>query len=813
MKRIKNESIVKLISALEEKYKDSSEFVLISSITNSPDEVEYILNNTDLFFAASKSRIILTHWLCEEVRQIYEQVNYDSIDLANEAYEKLRKHFHTKAFNKAEFLKIFNSEKKTILSYEEFLKIEQRIVNTYNNIVPNDMKLSTINHIYVTKKDEQIDLIKEFEEFLPKQRQEEILYERACGVTLDVIGEKFEITRERARQIEIKPKALIERWMDSRHKEIINAVNGNILLIPEKAVEFFGERKWTILKYAAKNNKNKFSDWHYIKELDTICYGSELYNTIFKELEKASKTNKSVSDVTNDIKEKYSFFTEKILREFCSNSNFHIYDEKIYDGKLNIGESIIIAAENKYSDGIDIGNKETLTDFADYLNKTFKLNVKPDRALTARIQDLLIMSDNTVYKSQKFINSTKELDDLIKNYINSLEDDRTTYQQMYDNLPKDILKKNGINTYSGLHGYIKKHEDNLGIISLRYYVCKKETKELLSSGFFIKLTNWLKEKNRPVPLDEILQEFDGWTEMYPKYAMLYFPQIVQWEKNVYLNLDIINTSKEFINIAKNTIKESIDNDLKYTNIYIIYKKLSPVLEKYFTDITLDENKLYHILKYHLNDDFVFTKPHIVSKELNVKEFTTEDLINSIIGNGHSVLKSDISDGINKYYGEKNSSLALALQKVLKDFIRIEPNKYFRKSKIKLSKKNISEIENFVEKHLVNDKYLVAEKLSDFSELPKTNFKWTSWGLCEIIRLYSNKFDVLSKRNNIMVNTMVIVKKDEFKTKESLLTYILNNEYKGNHSEEAVAKFVKDLGMFSNSSAIKDVKEEINFEIY
>ena len=80
------------------------------------------------------------------------------------------------------------------------------------------------------------------------------------------------------------------------------------------------------------------------------------------------------------------------------------------------------------------------------------------------------------------------------------------------------------------------YEKELDLISLRYYICKKETKELQSKGFFAKFADYLLEKKVPVEIDEILSNFDGWSEMYLKYSMLYFPEIVQWSKNTYFNL-------------------------------------------------------------------------------------------------------------------------------------------------------------------------------------------------------------------------------------------------------------------------------------
>lgn len=817
-----NKSIIKIISALEEKHSEGNPYQSLTDISLSEEELKLIEKRTDIFFMASKARVLLVHWICESIRNVYEQVNFEAIDISNETYEALRKDFNTKAFKKSKLLELFNCSKNHYMPYEDFVKYEQKYISAYNEIVPEDAQLSTITHIFVPKKDKAVNFHKEIKDIIKKERQEKILYARAKGMTLDAVGKLYKITRERARQIEIKPKALIERWMEKRHQDIIDSLDREILINNIAAGKLFGEKYWSILKYAAMDHKNKVSNWHYIEELDTIIYSDDnrLYSDISDALSAAAKKNASAESVVIKLNNMgYDYISIEHIKEFCKNSQtFYLYDDKVYDHKLNVGKSILIAAETKYKDGIDIGSQEKIEEFAKYINDTYGLNVKANRALTARIQDVLIMSDKTVYKSPKFIKITDDLNALITNKVNSLSSDRTTYQLLYESLPQDVLKNNGIMNYSGLHGYIKKHEEELGIISLRYYVCKADTQELLSKGFFQEFVEWTKKVGRPVSFNEVTDKFKGWTGMYPKYAMLYFPEIVQWKKDTYINLDIIKISDANVAIMERLLDKCLNNDIKYTNSYIVSKELKALLPEFFqeNDIT-EDSQVFHILKYYFRNSnkYFFAKPHIVSSKHGFDEFTTETLINLIIGKGDSVLKSKITDGIKKYYGEKNSSLALALQKVLSDFIRIDSNQYFRKSKLRFSKNDIAEIEEYVESLFGGKKYIIPENITNFSLLPKAPFKWNSWSLCEVVRIYlPDKYNVLNKRSNIIQNTMVIVRtEDGFDSKESLVDYLLINEYTGSHKINDVEKYIKDLGLYSNSFQIENIRGGIHFEFY
>ena len=811
-----NKELLNIICQLEDKHDETQSFVLLTDLTITPSTENLIIENTDIFFMASRSRLLLVHWVIEEVREIFEKANFESLEISNEVYEKLRTVFNTKAFNRTRLLQLFKCENsKTILNYEQFLKIESDLIDKYNSFVTNDMKLSKINHVYILPKNNTVDYKKEISEFLKKPRQEELISLRAKGLTLDEVGERFDITRERARQIEIKPKALIERWLEDNHEALLKDLGKNIIINPKKANTYFGTNIWEIIKYTIMSNRNKISNWYYIKELNTIAYSknNQFYKDMIDLVKDACCKNKEISDLLTTIHEcGYNFVDESILKEFVKHSSYKLYGTKLFAGKLSIGDSIVVAAETEYSNGVNIGDKKELAKFADYLNKTFELDVKVNRALTARIQDVLIMSGNAIYKSPKFILSTKELDDVINTYIANMSDDRTTYQSLFEELPNDLLNKHGIYNHSGLHGYIKKHEDDLNVISLRYYVCKKNTEELLSKGFFVKLANWLLDKKCPVKMDEILKEFPDWTNMYPKYAMIYFPEIVQWDKQTYYNIKSINLTDEELNLLDNLIKELTQNELKYTNIYILYNKAKTQLGGLLESKKIDnENKLYQVIKYYLqNKNIVFSKPHILKDRTNITDYSTEDLINEVIGRKDIVSKTWLKINVYKYYGERNSSLSLAFHKVLKDYLRLDEDKYVKSSRVKFNKNEIQEINNFIIKNMQDGKYVIPSKIT-FADLPQCSYKWSSWLLCDIIKKYNMSFKVLNRKKNAIFNTMIIVKDTDtnFNSREDIFEYCLQKDFKNKPSDEELLKYTKSLGIYPSNVSLEDIEESVN----
>lgn len=811
---MERQQVIRLIKTLETRYKTDKSFIPLSTIAESTEDANYILNGNGLFFAVSKSRIIMIHWLCREIRRVYESVSFVPIDFGNEVYEALRLAFKTRALNKAKLLSIFDIKNNKIIPFEVFEEYESKYIKIYNGIVPNEMKLPEIKHIFIPDRTKAEDLNEELDKILNRNRVFDVLHSRAKGETLDSIGSRYGITRERARQIEIRPRELVERWMDKRSSQLIAIFGGDIIANNKKAKEYFGEDKWQILKYCAGTKESqKFSSWSYIPELDTICYSKTINENLDDILQSCADKNKSIDYTISKLKESgINITNEKILNKVCNSRKIHIYDGDLYPNKLNVGKGIIAAVTTEFKDGINISDKEQMKKFAEYMNEKYGLSVKPDRALTARIQDILVMSGKATYKSPDYIYPSKALDTAIKNYVESISDDRINYKTVFNEIDKDLMKECGITTFQGLHGYIKKNEKRIGVISLRYYVCKAGVTALKSKDFFEKFYNWLKDLGRPAGLDEILDNFDGWNDMYPKYAMLYYPQIVQWGQGTYMNMDVFNIPEDIIEKARKVLIENMNNKIHYTNSYILTAQLKNKVPDFINNpLVKNESHVFNLAKYYLYDDkILFTKPHIVSKDaIGGKEFfTTEDFIYLIIGKKNQICKPELMKEVLRCYGQKNSSLCLGVQHILKDFIRIDTDQYFKKSAIKISNDDINKIDEFIEKHMANDMYIVPDKLCDFSELPKLQFRWNSWALCSVIEMFSKKYKTLYKRNNIMQNCIVVVEKNSvYKTREQLAAYILTNMYDGPRDRDSIAKHLRSLGLFAQTINFNEIEAE------
>jgi hypothetical protein len=540
--------LAKIISIFENHYSQNKTYMLLhqTSISNefTYEEINMIFNNPSIFFAASKSRIVLVHWICKYVREVFEKYEFSDIEIPTETYEIIRNNFNTKAFNRNDFCKLFNCEKKSLLSYDEFIELEQFYIDEYNKNVSKENKLSSLTHISIKKTPTKPNLSKEFLDFIKDEKTKRILLLRKSGKTLDEVGTEMKLTRERVRQIESKPKMLIARWMNANIKELEESLCQNKIIDDKKAAKLFTADGLEILKYVFKTT-NESTSWSYIEPLNIIiCDENHNFVNYLKELVEQFKEKEF--DLENDFLSKiyeknYTFFTKEYAAKFLEANNFNVFNNEVHYGKMTIAKAVVLAAQTISSGNVKITNKKSLQEFADYINENYGLNVKADRALSTRIQDILVMVDKATYSAPDNI---KISDKIIKNickYVKEMKNDRISYSALYNIFEKD-LKNTSITNHYALHGALRFYEQENDYMCLRYYICKQEVSNIQSKSYFEKLPKLLKEKGI-LNSNQIKAEIPEWNDMYIKYAIIYYPEVVRWDDDTFINLDTIKISK------------------------------------------------------------------------------------------------------------------------------------------------------------------------------------------------------------------------------------------------------------------------------
>jgi len=799
-------NIGELIAMFEDEYNKGNGFINLRT-NGDADKRQIIESNPDIFYMASKSRAVLVRWICEIIREMFAPYgNNSDINIATEAYDEIREKLSTKALNRETLCSLFGCQKNSsIISYEDFIEYEKKYISEYNKYAFE----KKVIEVEMPKK--VIDIYSELDNILHNKREAEVLKQRSQGITLDVIGSALNVTRERARQIEIKPRQRLRRWLEHRADKLVEKLCENNLIIESKAITMLGESKWKIIKYVVSAESGDYK-WNYIKDIDAVIFdNASKFNAIAEETLKHIRKSNAVSDFVEKMNQAgYLFVNSDIAKKYLNNKNFNTFGETVVEGKMTIGKATIATVNKYFPEGITLSDEKELKKFADILNEQYSLNVKPNRALTTRMQGVLVMCGKAKYCTKEKLTISEELLLKISNYINNeVEQDRILYRILFDKFEKE-LKAEGINNYHALHGILKENEYKCKIICIKHYVCKNITKNVLSENYFKSFEQWLIEKNRPVAASEIFEKFKDWNLTTIKQAMGYYRNIVKWDDETYFNTKCLKITDTEVEKLSEILCQATNNKYHYISSYLLYSKIQKeapeILRKY--NITT-EKQAYYVVQNIFADKYVFRRPHI-SADLSRTSFSTDDLVRMASGNKARINKLEMINVLAKYYGERNSSLSLAIQKHLSNYIRINGNEYFRKDKIKFNTADIAKINNFIKKNLIKETILLPAKITDFSELPEIACGWNSWVLCEMVDFLNLPYTKIEKKNAPSQNNMTIIlsNNSNITNKDEALRWLMKNDYNESRDKSAYL-YAKKTGMYHTNLTSEEVSHKLN----
>lgn len=814
-----NEAISRIVSLFGKQYESSPSYVAIneSPIKESLNEedIGIIYENPQIFFQASKSRIVLTTWIVDHLRQLFEDYGFSDIDISTEAYEYIRSQFKTTAFNKKRFLMLFKCEDNLILSYDNFIDIEQEVISIFNKNVSQENSHPLITHIKIKKPKEKSNIYTDFKNILKDEKTFNVILQRAQGKTLEEVGKLMNVTRERVRQIESLPKNAIERWLSINEKQLLQNICEKNILNKKKLISYLGPDNVNILKYVIQSfNKKSNVKWNYISEIDEIIYDKDnkfynIANNLINNIE--GKTNALSYFIEELNKENYEFMDEKYADKFLKARNFNIINNTAHFGKITIAKAIELAAEDFVPGGIHITDNDELKLFAESIEKKYGIKVTPGKAFSTRIQDILILIDKATYGPPTIVNVDEKIIKEIDAYINNMPNERISYQCIYNEFKKKLNKTSNIDNQYFLHGILRFYEEKYNYKCLRYYICKKDISNTKSKSYFQKLPELLSENGGTMETSEIINAIPEWNEMYIRYALNYYPEVVQWNKNTYINLNSFKfTDKEKEDI-KNVLEVALNNKYKYTSSYIIYssakEQIPTILSQYNID---DEKKLFNIVQYLFNDLYKFRKPHILDNNKIKDSFSTDDLVRMVAGKSSIINKKDLVKDIVELYGNKNSSLNLSLQRVLSNYTRIGQYIYIRNDKFIVDEETIKDVKTFIKENMIKGTALIPQKVDDYSGLKRIfDTRWSQWLLVAIADKYLPEYVKLPNESNSSIHALspIVKANSNIKTRDELAKWLLKNDYDGQMENDSIINYLKTVGLYNSKIDITSIRED------
>lgn len=799
--------LTELVKKVQSTYGEDKKFASLSVF--SLNEVELMKQEPKIFFFASGSRVILILDILKNARSLFEKYNYSDIVVSVELYNYAREYFNTKALNKTSYSELW--ENKKVLSYNDFLNIENKYIEIFNQ--KTNIHSPTVTHINFKAEEIDKNIIEELDAILSNKRHRKILTLRSQGQTLDKVGEEIGVTRERIRQLELFPKKNLLRWLNANSKQIRRSFCLNNRLLEDRVCNKLGRDVWEIIKYVIKTSKNvNANNWYYFEILDCYFYypGCKDINEV-KEIFRKEEKVFVECNIFSEAKEKFinnlkhtgfDFIDEELIEQYLESDDFRIYNEKTYNKRLTLGQSIKMVVMTDFPNGVNLMNKKELSELYKLLEKRYDLHSCKGRALAARAEDVLVMRNRGIYDLPERVKCSEKLKEEIISYILSIKENMLPYTILFEQMKDKLEKDSNIDNPYYLHGVLKEWaKTDKRINCLRYYVSKTSSSETKSEAFFQQLRDYLLKKGRPVSVEEIMEDLPSWNLSYIKYSQLYFDDIIPWGPTAFAHKDALTLPKNDLTKIDKILNKLTANDFGYTSIYLLHSEIEAKFPSFLKKYLITNNSnLFYLISQNLSKKYFFNNPHIVNNP-SLKAYTEKDFVRNLLKE-KIINKKDALNTIQRYFGKPNTLFSKALGEGLMDFYKIGPNLYISKKEININDNKLNEIKTFVSNHIIQNTFLLPLHLNteDFAELPDIGCEWSPWLLCEIVKNYDLGFVVVKNKDVQQRNLIlgIVTKKSNIKTKDELFRWLMENDYNGSRTKHEIIKYARKTGLFGNS---------------
>ena len=800
-------NLKEVVLKIQKKKTGDSDLISVNGFQ--PEELIIMRDNPDVFFFATKARVILVVDVMLSTRELFSQNKYSNLSISMDLYQYLRDKYSTKAFNKPDFAALFNSPGS--LTYMDFVVAEEKYIRRLFDILDNESCFVSLP---------ERDIEAELRSILSNRKQYEVLKCRSSGITLDAAGNIFGVTRERIRQIESAPKKNIVKWLNISSSNILEKYCVDSRIDVDKLKASLNEELSNILLYVIRTTKhNPENHWFYLAVVDSYFYSPD-----FSDIEEVITSIKNIdvnfdgSGSFEDIKEKFAyamrnaglkFFTADMVEPYLENKDFRITGQKTYNRRITLGDGIKLVVKNDFPNGIRLSNKEDVEKAYQILENRYDVHSCKGRALVTRMQSVLIMRGRTTYDIEERIVCPEDLKEKILNYIYTMEEDRIPYSALYKEFQTELKKRSNIDNHYYLHGVVRLWTENdEDIVCLQYYVCRTTNSDIpRSKEYFKKFSEYLIEKARPVDVNEILNDFPHFNKMYVKYAMIYYDNIVSWGPGAYADKNSVKVSDEDSPKFKEILDKLTDNPYKYVSSYTAIDNLKTSFPEFLSKYMITSiYTLSNIISATYPDYFV-NNPHILHD--SVKSFTVDDLVERVFS-GEIIDKRECLRILKGLYGKTNTTFSESIRSRMEKYAKIAPGKYILKELVALDAAGIDSLKRFVSSKIIDDKYYLPYNTKNFNGLPTLCVDWSPYLLCELVKIYDIGYIVVKnakiQQDNLILG--IVTKKSGITTKEELFRYLYFNVYDGPRSDEALIRYARKTGLFGNSFVENSVRQMV-----
>lgn len=560
--------------------------------------------------------------------------------------------------------------------------------------------------------------------------------------TLEEVGDKFNVTRERVRQIEKKVTEKIKK----ASQKYINQIYSIYLNLAKEDLRYVSADK--IIEYAETELRSKYLLFMIsVLELD-IKYDNKL-NIVY------DISLITLEDLENEISEKYGdvisldeYNSLNLFEKTVIESFYRIFYTNFWI-KKNVHQKELIGAliDEIFPEGYGVCN----TSHYNLLKNKFAekygdvSDFPSDRSVVGFLERLnYCQIDKGTYKNRRYcVNLSEELIEEIINYILT-NGPMVFYSSIYIKF-QYVLNELGVSNYYYLKGLIDPYLPE-EFITKRNYI--STSPNLTTSNDAI--IGFMKTFNAEFTIDDLRNRFEG-VKDYTFYNALYneIDAGLIWlssKKFIYINKvviteDTIKEFKEFIDNVFNLLGTDVTSSRKiYARLSITNRNLLDRLK-----IAQDNFSTFSLIKYLFKGQYGFNRP-IITKDVNSDINSYNVIVNYIQSLDTFNLKT-----IKNYVAKMNIrglySYLSFMEDMSDEYVQYNIETMIKKDKFDISINELVQIDNLLKLMIERFNKIDTTSFSGYMMLPKLKYHWNKYLLVGIIRSYfPNEYEIENTSN-------------------------------------------------------------------
>jgi len=554
----------------------------------------------------------------------------------------------------------------------------------------------------------------------------DILLMRSQGYTLEKIGQKHQLTRERIRQIceKIVRKANTKKQFNDiiRYLKIIS--EGRMYCTKTQLESILSQNLQIFIWY--------FGD-SYDRDLDTLFLNNTIRNEVYQEI-----SNLDSTIILKDFQDDYEFLEHhKILKTYIMNK-YNILKEYAFKHKPTLVELYTIVLKEKF-EYMRISDEIALAKFREYYFELFgdqDIFSKTSRSITAILQRLpgIDMHGRGEYR----FTETKFNANLILMLNETIEKHGTISFRGLFELHKGELVQSGVTNQFQLHTIIKKNLP--GLYTNRDNVSNTQ---FIYIDIDTSIHNFIMNQNATFTYAEIKKAIPDITELQLFTHIEQFRDAISMFNRKYMPSYLLVLEEERVKLS--TLIERI---LINEGIITSQRLYLEILGEHFNQV-IKVNQIdnahyaYQFVRYFLNNEYTFGYNCIFFyNQTPIKQL--DYLVQKFIGYNKIAIK-DIYSYSNRNFINIQNMKTLLDSFYERGYMRLDDDIIINSKLLQFPTQLIVQLEDLIKESIVGD-YLSTDEIDTYEKFPKISIPWNQHLLAHLIKRYGERYYVFDIGN-------------------------------------------------------------------